>query len=115
MKDFKTIIYEWVKENFGQSEADDPSWSIEALAKHLSESDIDPDELNAYTKNNVYSKVEQSYLEEDVENYARDRNIELTDQQVGVVAEKIRFSEWYCSINPEDLDYYINEELKKGE
>lgn len=31
------IIYDWVKTNFGESEADDPSWSIEALAKHLDE------------------------------------------------------------------------------
>lgn len=30
------IIYNWVTANFGQSEADDPSWSIEALAEHLS-------------------------------------------------------------------------------
>lgn len=115
MKTFYEAIYEWVAENFGQSEADNPSWSIEALADHLNNTDIKPDELNAYTKSNVYSKVEQSYLEEDVENYARNKNIGLTDQQVGAVAEKIRFSEWYCSINPEDLDYYINEELKKGE
>lgn len=31
----KSKIYEWVKDNYGQSEADDPSWNIEALAKHL--------------------------------------------------------------------------------
>lgn len=29
------IIYEWVKENYGESEADNPSWDIEALAKHI--------------------------------------------------------------------------------
>ena len=115
MKTFYDIIYKWVGENFGTQEAEDPSWDIKALADHLSKSDIDPDELNAYTKSNVYSKVEQSYLEEDVENYAKDHDYKLTDQQVGAIAEKIRFSEWYCSIDPEDLDYYINEELKKGE
>lgn len=49
MKTFYEAIYEWVAENFGQSEADDPSWNIEALADHLSKSDINPDELNANT------------------------------------------------------------------
>lgn len=115
MKTFYGAIYEWVKDNFGQSEADNPSWNIEALAKHLQESNIRPDELSIYTKSCVYSELEQSYLEEDVENYAKDHDYKLTDQQIEAVAEKIRFSEWYCSINPEDLDYYINEELKKGE
>lgn len=34
-KKLETIIYEWVKQNFGESEADDPSWNIEALAEEL--------------------------------------------------------------------------------
>ena len=29
------IIYNWVKENFGESEADDPSWNIELLAREI--------------------------------------------------------------------------------
>lgn len=29
------IIYNWVRDNFGQSEADDPSWNIKLLAKHI--------------------------------------------------------------------------------
>jgi hypothetical protein len=28
-------IYNWVAENFGESEANDPSWDIGALASHL--------------------------------------------------------------------------------
>ena len=31
----KKIIYNWVKENFGESEADDPSWNIELLAGEI--------------------------------------------------------------------------------
>ena len=27
-EEFKKFLYEWVKKNFGESEADDPSWSI---------------------------------------------------------------------------------------
>lgn len=34
-KEFNKFLYEWVKNNFGESEADDPSWSIEALAHDL--------------------------------------------------------------------------------
>ena len=29
------LIYDWVKDNFDESEADDPSWNIEALAGYL--------------------------------------------------------------------------------
>ena len=115
MKTFYEAIYEWVADNFGQSEADNPSWNIEALANHLSKTDIKPDELNAYTKNNVYSILEQQRIEEDVEGYAEGLDIELTEQQVKNIAEEVRNSEWYCDINGEDLEWYINQELKKGE
>lgn len=102
---FKTIIYNWVKQNFGESEADDPSWSIEALA----------DELNKHF-HELYWQQELEYLKEDVENYVDGLNeYKLTEQQMYNVADKIRNSEWYCSINPEDMEYYIKEELKKGE
>lgn len=114
MKTFYEAIHEWVADNFGTQEAEDPSWNIEALADHLSKTDIKPDELNAYTKRVVYSTLDQSYTEEDVEQYANDRGIKLTDQQIRNVADKIRNSEWYCSINPEDMHYYVHEELKKG-
>ena len=33
---FNKEIYEWVKTNFGESEANDPSWSIKDLSEHLS-------------------------------------------------------------------------------
>lgn len=29
------IIYEWVKRNYGESEAQDPSWSIAELANEI--------------------------------------------------------------------------------
>ena len=31
----KKIIYKWVKENYGESEADNPSWDIDLLAEHI--------------------------------------------------------------------------------
>lgn len=79
---FYDIIYNWVKDNFGQSEADEPSWNIEALAKHLSESDINPEELNAYTKNNVYGELREHYLDEDIAQIATDKSIELTPEDM---------------------------------
>ena len=115
MKTFYEAISEWVAENYGQSEADDPSWSIEALADHLSKTDIKPDELNAYTKSNVYGTLDQHYVEEDVERYASDYGYKLTGKQIGAVASEIRNSDWYCSINAEDMEWYINQELKKGD
>lgn len=111
MNDFRTIIYNWVRENFGESEANDPSWSIEALADYLSNSDINPDELNAYTKHCVYNNLDQHYVEEDVEYFAEQRNIKLTPEQIGHIASEIRDSDWYCNINAEDMDWYINREL----
>ena len=32
---YEKTIYEWVKNNFGESEADDPSWNISMLAEEL--------------------------------------------------------------------------------
>lgn len=114
MKTFQEAIYEWVADHFGQSEADDPSWNIEALADHLNKTDIKPDELNAYTKSSVYSTLDQHYVEEDVEYYAKEvKNIDLTDQQISNVADELRNSDWYCSISAEDMEWYINQELKK--
>ena len=100
---FNKIIYNWVAKNFGESEAEDPSWNIEALAEELD---------NHFHE--LYWQQELEYLKEDVENYIDGLNeYELTEKQMYNVADKIRNSEWYCSINPEDMEYYIKEELKK--
>lgn len=108
-KEYEKIIYKWVADNFGQSEADDPSWSIKALAEEL-----------AKHFHEMYWQQELEYLKEDVENYVDGLNeYTLTEKQMYAVADKIRNSEWYCSINPEDMDWYIKRELKiakeKGE
>lgn len=31
----KELIHKWVKENYGQSEADNPSWDIDLLAEYI--------------------------------------------------------------------------------
>ena len=112
MKTFYEAIYEWVADSFGQSEADNPSWNIEALADHLNNTDIKPDELNAYTKSCVYSTLDQSYVEQNVVDYADSMGYKLTEQQIEYVADNIRHSDWYCVISTEDLEWYIKRELK---
>lgn len=31
----KNTIYEWVKDNYGEAEANDPSWDIDGLAEAI--------------------------------------------------------------------------------
>lgn len=103
MKDkYKKIITEWVRKNFGDSEADDPSWSIDALSEELDKH-----------FHEMYWQQELNYLKEDVERYAGDYGFELTEKQKWAIADKIRNSDWYCSIDCEDMEYYINQELRK--
>lgn len=107
---FKTIIYNWVKQNFGESEADDPSWSIEALAEELGKNFI-----------KLYWQQELEYIKEDIENYLNGAEIDgtkckLTEKQLYSVADAIQNSDWYGSrIDPEDIRFYVKEELKRGE
>jgi hypothetical protein len=42
------LIYKWVKENFGKSEAEDPSWNIEELANYIDEHTISKDTLDKW-------------------------------------------------------------------
>lgn len=102
-KQFKKIILDWIKKNYGEHERYNPCYDIKALAK----------ELNKHF-HELYWQQELEYLKEDVENYVDGLNeYTLTEKQMYAVADKIRNSEWYCSINPEDIEYYIREELKK--
>jgi len=36
----EAFIYDWVVDNFGESEAEDPSWNIHALAQAIDEADL---------------------------------------------------------------------------
>lgn len=85
---FYDIIYKWVADNFGQSEADDPSWSIEALADHLSKSDISPDELNAHTKWLAFDKVREFNLEQDIKQVAEDRGMTLSKVDIETIKHR---------------------------
>ena len=88
MKTFYEAIYEWVKDNFGQSEADDPSWNIEALADHLSKTNIKPDELNTNTKWFVYDKLREWNLEQDIDQVAESKGLTLEKWQVETIKDR---------------------------
>ena len=101
--EFKQFIYKWVKDNFGESEADDPSWSIDELAKAL---------RGEYYR--IKDREELEFIKEDVryvykENY--DGIEELTDEQLSAIANEYRYSEAYCDMHAEDILYFIRHEL----
>lgn len=101
-EEFKKFLYEWVKKNFGQSEADDPSWSIEALAHDLREE---------YIK--VKEREDLEWVKEDVEYVAENNDIKLTDKQAYAVAQEYMLSEGYCELHAEDILYFIQREKEK--
>ena len=105
-KEFKKFLYEWVKKNFGGSEADDPSWSIEALAHDL---------RKEYIK--IKEREDLEWVKEDVEYVAMTNDIELTDKQAYAVAQEYMLSDAYCELHAEDILYFIQreKELRKGE
>lgn len=88
MKTFYDIIYKWVADNFGQSEADNPSWNIEALADHLSRSDINPDELNLPTKWGAFEEMKEFNLRLDIKGVADSKGITLTKPEIEAIKHR---------------------------
>lgn len=101
-EEFKKFLYEWVKKNFGGSEADDPSWSIEALAHDLREE---------YIK--IKEREDLEWVKEDVEYVAENNDIKLTDKQAYAVAQEYMLSEGYCELHAEDILWFIQREKEK--
>lgn len=85
---FYEIIYNWVADNFGESEANDPSWNIEALADHISKLDIDPDELNANTKWRAFDELREFNLEQDIKEVAESKGITLTKPEIETIKHR---------------------------
>lgn len=104
-KHYIKTIYEWVKQNFGESEADDPSWSIEALADELSK---------AKTSCYVHAQVDHAYRVETCREIAAEDDIELTDEEVNQVVKMVENDEMYVDTRPTDMyEHYID--LVKGD
>ena len=101
-QEFNKFLYEWVKKNFGQSEADDPSWSIEALAHDL---------VDEYIK--IKEREDLEWVKEDVEKVAEENDIALTDKQAYAVAQEYMLSEAYCEMQSDDIKYFIKREKEK--
>ena len=101
-KEFNKFLYRWVKDNFGQSEADDPSWSIKALAKDLADE---------YWK--IQERVERDNIKEDIKYVADNNEIELTEQELADITDDYRYSEAYCAMDEDSILYFI--EKRKGE
>lgn len=58
----------------------------------------------------LYRQQELDYIMEDVEYVANDlMNKTLTQEQKERVADRIINSEWYCSLDNESVQYYIEE------
>ena len=92
----KKFLHEWVKKNFGESEADDPSWNIDDLAHALKE---EFDKINY--------KIETLNLRADVEMVAFDKDITLTEDELKWVVGEYRISEGYNELNRPCIEYLL--------
>ena len=101
-QEFKKFLRKWVEKMYGQNEAYNPSWSIEALAHDLREE---------YIK--IKEREDLEWVKEDVEYVANDHDIKLTDKQAYAVAQEYMLSEAYCEMHAEDILYFIQREMEK--
>ena len=99
-------IYKWVAKNFGESEAEDPSWSIEALAHDLT---------NAPLIFDIYKTIEREYLRDDCDMVAEGMDVKLTDKEREIVVDEFMNSEAYVDAHAEDWQWFIKQELKHRE
>lgn len=97
-KELHKFLYKWVGKNFGTQEAEDPSWSIEALAHDLAIEFMELDEQ---------SKIIN--ITDDILDVAEDNNIRLTKREAEAMARKYRFSDGYCRRDDEDIKDFIEE------
>lgn len=97
-KKLNKFIYNWVAKNFGTSEANDPSWSIKALAHDLADEFF-----------KIKEAEELENIKEDVLAVAEMNNIELTEKEAYDVADDYRYSEAYCARDNEAIEWFIRD------
>ena len=99
-------IYDWVKDNFGEQEANEPSWNIEALAAEI-----------ARHSHDLYTYIETEYVREDVKYVAEDyMETTLNKEQLEYAVSEYMDCDGYRSMSDEkieDMKYFI-EEAKKN-
>lgn len=103
-------IYEWVKQCFGGSEANDPSWNIEALAHDLAHR-----MCNDNIRFDIFREIERGYLKDDCDMVAEGMEVELTDKEREAVVDEFMDSDAYIDAHAEDWQWFIKQELKHRE
>lgn len=101
-EEYRKDIYNWVAENFGESEADDPSWSIEALAEEMQKTFL-----------RLHEEIIRTGIADAIRGVANDNDIELTDEELDLAVDEYRYSEAYCEDDPDAILHFINK--VKGE
>ena len=93
MKTFEELITNWVRDNFGDSEVEDPSWNIQALAEYLKESDIKPEELNTNTKFFAWEQATRHFQVETAMSVAEDMGVadKLAKEDYEYIADKFEY------------------------
>lgn len=100
---FYRNIYTYVADNFGENEAEDPSWDIHELAKALAHSTLVYD---------IQEAVERDYRKQDMRYIANEMGVELTEQEQGTCLEEFMDSEEYCDIKRDLWKDIIRHEIE---
>lgn len=90
---------EWLEQMLEWSEADDPSWCIEELAKELAHGTL---------KYDIYRAVERDYLRQDCDYIAEQNDIALTEEERELAVDEFMDCEAYVDAHAEDWIYWIN-------
>lgn len=96
------IIKRWVKDNYGESEAENPSWNIEELANEL-----------VRNTTALHWIVEEIYTMEDVTDIAEANDIKLTPSQVRKIAKNFMDDDSTMKVDREGIEYWINRCLEE--
>ena len=100
-KQYYHQIYEWVADNYGENEAEDPSWNIEALANHLTN--------RAYS---VYDIIELASVREDMEYVCEGWAKKPTEKQLDDAVALYTASDSYRSLDQDAMEWYIKKAMK---
>ena len=101
-EEYQKTIYNWVAENFGESEAEDPSWDIKSLAEVIAKKHMQ-----------LHEEMIRTDLSGAIAGIAEDNGIKLTDKELDAVVDDYRYSEAYCEDDVDAVLYFINK--VKGE
>lgn len=96
------IIKRWVRDNYGESEVENPSWNIEELANEL-----------VRNTTALHWIVEEIYAMEDVTDIAEANDIKLTPSQVRKIAKNFMDDDSTMKVDRESIEYWINRCLEE--